>query len=284
MSTKPLSLLFILFTLFLSACSNTTQASRSPGAFSSQPTGDGFPIDLANFDFNSIADPIPQIESASHYGNPSSYKALGKTYYVVNSSKNYKKRGYASWYGTKFHGKRTSSGETYDMFAMTAANKTLPIPTYVKVKNLENGKEVVVKVNDRGPFHSDRIIDLSYTAAAKLGVLAKGTALVEVTALSPYQNLAKKATPSTVNTKVAAKATKAQDLYVQAGTFSSAQNAQKLRQRLQTLTAAPVVVRNDKVKNLYRVQIGPLANQQAHDQVVVALRDAGIQHRLNTLS
>lgn len=126
----------------------------------------------------------PKNEPFSRYGNPGSYAVAGQTYQVMKSSGGYKTRGIASWYGTKFHKKRTSSGDRYNMYAMTAAHKTLPLPSYVKVKNLNNGRVAIVKVNDRGPFHKGRVIDLSYAAAAKLGVFPKGTAPVEIEALS----------------------------------------------------------------------------------------------------
>ena len=128
---------------------------------------------------------MPKVESKSKYGNPKSYVVFGKRYYVKDSAKGYVEQGIASWYGTKFHGRRTSSGETYDMYAMTAAHKTLPLPTYARVTNLENGRSVMVKVNDRGPFHQNRIIDLSYSAATRLGIVKTGTGRVEVEAIDP---------------------------------------------------------------------------------------------------
>ncbi len=131
-------------------------------------------------DVSSIPDAIPKSETRSKYGNPKSYVVLGKRYYVMNDNRGFSQQGIASWYGKKFHGKRTSSGESYDMYAMTAAHKTLILPAYIEVTNLRNGKKVVVKVNDRGPFHENRIIDLSYAAATKLNVVAKGTALVKI--------------------------------------------------------------------------------------------------------
>ena len=147
---------------------------------------DGFPeAEAVPPDLHTIADATPVAEARSRYGNPASYEVLGEKYFVLGSAAGYKERGRASWYGTKFHGKRTSSGEPYDMFAMTAAHKTLPLPTYVRVTHLGNGKSVVVKVNDRGPFHQGRIIDLSYTAATKLEILGQGSAEVEVEAIDP---------------------------------------------------------------------------------------------------
>jgi rare lipoprotein A len=132
-----------------------------------------------------IPDAVPKVEPLSRYGNPSYYEVFGKRYYVLSSSVAYLERGVASWYGPGFHQVRTSSGETYDMYAMTAAHKTLPLPAYVRVTNLENGKSVVVRVNDRGPFVGNRIIDLSYTAASRLDMLRNGTAMVEVRGLDP---------------------------------------------------------------------------------------------------
>ncbi|MBA4696238.1 MAG: septal ring lytic transglycosylase RlpA family protein [Legionella sp.] len=122
-------------------------------------------------------------EPSNNYRNPKAYTIFGKTYRILEKSQGYKARGVASWYGAKFHRRKTSSGDRYNMYAMTAAHKTLPLPTYVRVRNLSNGREVIVKVNDRGPFYKDRIIDLSYAAGAKLGLLVKGVAMVEVEAL-----------------------------------------------------------------------------------------------------
>ncbi len=130
-----------------------------------------------------IQDAVPKVEPRSRYGNPASYVVFGKRYYTKDESKGHVERGLASWYGPGFHGRKTSSGERYDMYAMTAAHKTLPLPTYARVTNIENGRSAVVRINDRGPFHGPRVIDLSRAAAAKLGVLAAGTAEVEVRAL-----------------------------------------------------------------------------------------------------
>ncbi|HSM31321.1 MAG TPA: septal ring lytic transglycosylase RlpA family protein, partial [Woeseiaceae bacterium] len=129
-------------------------------------------------------DPVPRPEPRSRYGNGPVYEVLGGTYRVMDSSSGYKERGVASWYGRKFHGRLTSNREPYDMYAMTAAHKTLPLPTYVKVRNLRNNKSIIVRVNDRGPFVHNRIIDLSYAAALKLDMVRDGTSLVEVTAIS----------------------------------------------------------------------------------------------------
>jgi rare lipoprotein A len=136
-------------------------------------------------DPDGVPDAVPRVEPYSRYGNPPSYEVFGKRYAVLPSSKGFVQVGVASWYGEDFHGKRASNGETYDMFAMTAAHKELPLPTYARVTNLENGRSVVVRITDRGPFVGDRVIDLSWVAAAKLRLATKGTGLVEVRAIDP---------------------------------------------------------------------------------------------------
>lgn len=136
-------------------------------------------------DFSDVPDAVPKVEPKSKRGNPQSYVVFGKRYRTKASSTGHVEKGIASWYGKKFHGRKTSNGERYDMYAMTAAHKSLPLPTYAKVTNLENGRTAVVRINDRGPFHGDRVIDLSYAAARKLGVVRKGTAFVEVKAIDP---------------------------------------------------------------------------------------------------
>lgn len=143
------------------------------------------PRELTQGDLDAIPDAVPVAEERSRYGNPSEYEVDGKTYHVMDSADGYEQEGIASWYGPDFQGKRTSSGEPYDMYLMTAAHRTLPIPTYLEVTNLDNGRTVVVRVNDRGPFHSDRILDLSYVAARKLGIVGPGTGRVRIRALVP---------------------------------------------------------------------------------------------------
>lgn len=169
----PLSRITLcLLVLGLAGCATVPRAAK-----------DGAP--LHDVDVSKIPNAVPMALPKSKYGNPAHYEVYGKRYHVKNSSDNYQERGIASWYGTKFHSKRTSSGEPYDLYTMTAAHKTLPLPTFVKVRNLENGREIIVKVNDRGPFHDNRIIDLSYVAAKKLGITPTGTGLVELTAINP---------------------------------------------------------------------------------------------------
>lgn len=154
----------------LSGCSSTGDKDSAP---SNAP------------DLSGIEDAVPKAEPKSKYGNPKSYVVFGKRYHTKSSSNGHVERGLASWYGKKFHGRKTSSGERYDMYAMTAAHKTLPLPTYARVTNVSNGRSAVVKINDRGPFHGKRVIDLSYSAAKKLGVVSKGTAMVEIRAIDP---------------------------------------------------------------------------------------------------
>ncbi|MCW8987316.1 MAG: septal ring lytic transglycosylase RlpA family protein, partial [Gammaproteobacteria bacterium] len=185
-----------------------------------------------------------------------------------------------SWYGKKFHGHRTSSGETYDMYAMTAAHKTLPLPTYVRVTHLENGRSVIVKVNDRGPFHDNRIIDLSYSAAKKLGVTGKGTGAVEVTAINPETYKKDQPYQPQIN-RTSALATypaKTQyTLYLQVGAFESQQNANKLQKRLSRMFKAQRIHSNfASDENVYRVRIGPLASVADADKLSVYLNNKGI--------
>ncbi|MEM7254504.1 MAG: septal ring lytic transglycosylase RlpA family protein [Pseudomonadota bacterium] len=145
-------------------------------------TPDGPPLIEPLFD---PPDAVPRVEAKSARGNPPSYVVFGKRYYTQSSSVGYRQRGVASWYGRKFHGRDTSSGERFDMLKMTAAHRSLPLPTYVRVTHVRTGKSIVVRVNDRGPFHDDRIIDLSYAAAKKLGILSQGTGVVDVEAIDP---------------------------------------------------------------------------------------------------
>lgn len=232
-------------------------------------------------DVSSIPDAVPRAEPRSRYGNPAFYDVLGKRYYVLDSSRGYVEKGIASWYGTKFNGKRTSSGETYDMNAMTAAHKTLPLPTYVEITSLESRKTVVVKVNDRGPFHENRIIDLSYAAAIKLGIAARGTGLVEVRAIDPvhYAGSAKQALVESM--------TEAADdslrFFIQVGAFSELPRAENLRDRLAVLGTRLVNISKAVIlgKTLYRVRIGPLASIENADQIVTQLGSIGIdEHQI----
>jgi rare lipoprotein A len=195
-----------------------------------------------------IPNATPKQEPLAKRGNPPHYEVFGKRYHTLLSRAGYKETGLASWYGTKFHGKTTSSGEPYDLYGMTAAHRTLPLPTYAKVTNLMNGKHVIVKINDRGPFHDDRLIDLSYAAAQKLAIYGTGTGWVEVEAIHPDKPLSPQATLPLER-----------GLYLQLGAFQLRQNAQKLAQRVQSY--GNVVVRTQGPP--FKVQLGPLNKKQA---------------------
>lgn len=223
-------------------------------------------------DLSGVKEVSPRTEPLSKYGNPPSYEVLGKRYYVMPSSEGYQERGIASWYGDKFHGRRTSSGESYDMYAMTAAHKTLPLPTYVSVSNLRNGKSIIVRVNDRGPFHDNRIIDLSYAAAARLDILRGGTGLVEVSAINAADYK-----PDMQPSPPAPRAKPVTGFYIQVGAFAELGNARRLSARLagldRSLHISQAVVNG---RTLYRVRLGPLLDTEAADVLVAALLRRGL--------
>jgi rare lipoprotein A len=227
-------------------------------------------------DVSTVPDAVPRAEPLSRYGNPESYKVYGKTYYPMSSSSGFTERGIASWYGTKFHGKRTSSGETYDLYAMTAAHKTLPLPTYVEVTNLNNGRKVIVKVNDRGPFHDDRIIDLSYSAASRLDILPYGTGEVEIRAIDPTQSAQPEAAASPPLTTLPNDSL----LFLQVGAFSSRANAERMQGDLQTqnLGAVRIVEATTDAGTYYKVQVGPLPSHMEANRVTQELKTLGINN------
>jgi rare lipoprotein A len=235
---------------------------------------------------------IPRVEPKSKYGNPPSYVVFGKRYYVMDSAKGYVEEGIASWYGTKFHGRPTSSQEPYDMYAMTAAHKSLPLPTYARVTNKQNGRSVIVRINDRGPFHDNRIIDLSYAAATKLGIVEKGTGLVEVRAIDPrtmtlanrgdsqdspqrkiVEGSAEMVDLSGTNTlqeDMRNQAGQQVDIYVQVGAFRSRDNAVKLRSQFAGLDLGNVAVHGYSMQDepIYKVRVGPLETVEQADATV----------------
>lgn len=237
-------------------------------------------------DTSGAAEPMPRSEPRSKYGNPASYEVLGQKYYVLASSRGYVERGIASWYGTKFHGGRTSSGETYDMYKMSAAHKTLPIPCYARVTNLENGRSVIVRVNDRGPFHENRLIDLSYAAATRLGINAKGTGLVEVRVVdgsdgdTPGVQPAGAALASSEGaaTPLPAGGQGAPRLYLQVGAFISRNNADQLRSRLAESQIANTAVQEASRPEgpIYRVRIGPLGGVDEADTLASRITALGL--------
>lgn len=282
------------------------QGSTSPYA---RPHKDGAP--WWDVDVSQIQDAVPMPHYGPYKANP--YTVLGKTYYPINDSRNYRATGTASWYGTKFHGQATANGETYDLYGMTAAHKTLPLPSYVKVTNLDNGRTVILRVNDRGPFYSDRVIDLSFAAAKKLGYAETGTAHVRVEGVDPVEWWAQQGRPVPASDKglvpqapmVASRTVEnytpppqqhaaptqpaqvtrqpqsisdAAGLFVQVGAFANPDAAELLKDKLSQTTHAPVfidsVVRNQQT--LHRVRLGPIQSQDEARQLQDSLRLANL--------
>jgi rare lipoprotein A len=277
---------FILFALLtLSACGSMSLLNIPKtlhDAIVAAPESDKAPS--KQVDVSKIPNASPKNEPKSRYGNPKSYVVFDKRYYVMDSNKGFVEKGIASWYGTKFHGRRTSSGEIYDMYGMTAAHKSLPLPTYVEVINLKNNKKIIVKVNDRGPFHGNRIIDLSYTAAIKLDILKNGTGLVEIrtvrteeiSAVDLDKELAVISTPEVKNED---------RFYIQVGSFSNLINAEDLKKKLKSIGEEMISVNEIVVSGstLYRVKIGPLTDVKQADAIVLSLVEYDIhEHHIVT--
>ena len=244
-----------------------------------------------------VIEPVPLELPRSRYGNPKTYEVAGQLYETMDSSLGYRERGIASWYGSKFHGRLTSSREVYDMYQLTAAHRSLPIPTFVEVTNLENGKSLIVKVNDRGPFHDDRLIDLSYAAAVKLDVIDKGTAPVEVRAIDPVAEkrqykpvqiseikvAASQVPPIEANASVIEVQHKSPvedgGMYVQLGAFSEQGNAMGLKQKVEALIpGASVDILPAVASGIYRVQLGPLYSTSLITEIIHELDRGGIQN------
>ncbi|MEM7431952.1 MAG: septal ring lytic transglycosylase RlpA family protein [Pseudomonadota bacterium] len=233
-------------------------------------------------------DAVPRPEPKSRYGNMAEYEVMGKTYRTLRTAVGYRERGVASWYGKKFHGRLTSSREPYDMYQMTAAHKSLPLPTYVRVRNLTNNREIVVRVNDRGPFVNNRIIDLSYAAALKLDMVTAGTALVEVEAITfetPRADAPRQtATPPPAEPQPApapARETtpKTHTVYAQVGAFGTRDNADRQLQALHAGGIGTGSVHEDRTGDrvLYLVRVGPIRNTDQYDLLVEELDRLGIQ-------
>lgn len=258
----------ILLATFLASCASNKD--RAPSRSVSIPDLPG--------------DAQPKAEPRSRYGNGPVYEVLGKRYTVMQSGVGYEERGVASWYGEKFHGRLTSNREPYDMYKMTAAHKTLPLPTYVRVRNLRNNKSIIVRVNDRGPFVSNRIIDLSYAAALKLDMIADGTSLVEVTAITfeePGDTPVRQTTPPPYKpgATTTASATAGSNLsYVQVGAFGNRVNAERREVLLKQNGINNAFIHTDTsvTPTLYRVRIGPVAEVVQYDLLVEKLAAVGI--------
>lgn len=281
----------------------SSSAPAAPAAASGERyamTGDAYPV--APPDVTTVPDAEPRLEQPSRAGNRSTYEVWGETYHVLPDARGYERQGTASWYGEKFHGYATSNGEIYDMYKMSAAHRSLPLPTFARITSLNNGRSVIVRVNDRGPFHSDREIDLSYAAAARLGILDNGTGPVRVEAIDPAQWLAERgrgggttaspaapaapvmassaAAPSSPAARPAApvqaaasRASEASDaIYLQIAALGSAEGAQQLQQRLAGELPHGVRVKSDA--DVHRVQVGPV-NPGQETQAREELRRAG---------
>ncbi len=257
-------ILSVTFIGLLSSCGSQRLFTQVDGAPSFHP---------ANIE--ATPDATPRVELKSRGGNAPSYEVFGKRYTVLNSSTNFVQQGTASWYGTKFHGNKTSNGEVYDMYKMTAAHKTLPIPTYVEVRNLSTNKKIVVRINDRGPFHGDRIIDLSYAAAAKLGTLKEGTTSVEIRAIDPRQkpqftipkgSLNHPTNPPYPNSIIDISKRLTKPVYIQVAAFKSLANANALRTRLiaklPTKTDVSIKAYSSSLDDFHRVYVGPFQDRE----------------------
>jgi len=237
-------------------------------------------------DWRTIEDAKPRDEPYSRYGNPDSYQVFGQHYQVMRSNAGFNEKGLASWYGTKFHGQRTSSGETYDMYAMTAAHKTLRIPSYVEVTNLRNNRKAIVKVNDRGPFHEGRVIDLSYAAATKLGVAETGVAPVVIRVIDVGKKekkvvdnnalkTARVGKPVVKSPATPAEAVLGSQFYVQVAAFSSEENAMRMLNNLKykKFTDVKVHAEGELDKRLFRVRIGPVSTEAIAEKIMLQLKE-----------
>jgi len=265
----PLALLAAL-SAALGGCFGTREALRpapaapepvAPGAATPEPVVP--PTRPSDAALLALPDAVPRAEARARLGNPPFYEVFGQRYVVLADSRGYLERGVASWYGPDFHGERTSTGEPYDMYSMTAAHRTLPLPAYVRVTNLRNGRSIVVRVNDRGPFKANRIIDLSYAAALKLDMVRDGTTLVEVAA---------------VGDELAPPPARPAELYTQVGAFSVEANARSLRDSLAAKGIDNVGVSTDSSRGAtwYRVRVGPIDSVAAFDALLARLKALGI--------
>lgn len=251
--------------LLLSACSSkrsstTTTAEPEPNAGRYQQKKDSIPSRLPTL--LEMTDPVPQAEPLSRGGNRP-YSLFGQHYTPMVQSTDHREVGIASWYGNKFHGHLTSNGETYNMFGMTAAHKTLPLPSYVKVTNLDNNQSAIVRVNDRGPFHNDRVIDLSYSAAHKIGMLQRGTARVQLELLQSPAMYAQAAIPVAI-------AAQTNSCFIQVLASSDSNRLSQLQQKLQREQALPSEIQPGS--GIFRLLVGPTASKQQAQQWLQQLK------------
>jgi rare lipoprotein A len=227
-----------------------------------------------------VADAIPRTEPLARYGNHSPYEVFGKQYTVLPSSKGYHKQGVASWYGSKFHGRRTSSGEPYDMHLATAAHKSLPLPTYAEITNLDNGRKVIVKINDRGPFKDDRLIDMSYGAALRLDMIPTGTARVDVRVIDVLAEPGEQKVLVETRTETAADSGGDAGTWLQVGAYGKSDGAQKLAGQLAKADLSPVSIHT--IDNLFRVWLGPYLSSAEVESVIARVIELGFErpHRV----
>ncbi|ALO46809.1 septal ring lytic transglycosylase RlpA family protein [Pseudohongiella spirulinae] len=247
--------------LILAACSSTAPSGTTSSAQSSRYSISQDRAPSQALDPSLIREVIPEPLTRTTAGNRSPYTVNGRTYRVMASEEGFQQTGLASWYGEKFHGHLTSNGEIFDMYQVSAAHTSLPIPSFARVTNLENQRSIIVRVNDRGPFHNDRVIDLSYAAAWQLGFANQGTALVHIESIVPDQRLLASNDSSSAVNGVMASAGR----YLQAGAFADLRAAERLSARLRELTTRPVFIRSVNAGNtrqqMHRVRVGPIADQ-----------------------
>lgn len=239
-------IIILFLASLLTACAGTKTGNEGRYQIAQDLAPDRLPL------AQEMIDPTPIYEPPSRGGNRD-YRVLGKDYKVLKSIEGFVEHGIASWYGKKFHGHLTSNGETYNMFDMSAAHKNLPLPTYVKVTNLDNGKQAVVRVNDRGPFHPGRIIDLSYAAAYKLGVTASGTANVKIEALHSSAGI-----------------------YIAVESHQDAAVLNAKSPAIAALYQLPTKVKKADVN--YQLIAGPIANHDEAEKIVSTLHNSGYQN------
>ncbi|MFM2322249.1 MAG: rare lipoprotein [Pseudomonadota bacterium] len=267
----------VLLTLSLAACSSTSNSYRYPLRQDKAPA---FRINA-----NKIPNAVPKREPFSKRGNPKSYVVFGRRYYVMKHANGYHARGIASWYGMKFHHFQTSNGEIYNVAGMTAAHKTLPLPTYLQVTNLHNGKKVIVKVNDRGPFVSNRLIDLSYVAAKKLDMTGTGTAPVSIVAITPgITRLTFNERTSKTQKILNDNREKKYPPFLQLGLFKQRASAQKLALLVKQWTTSPVKIKKTPIHRrwYYQVVVGPLPDSKRSQQLHRQLQLAGLSQSRNS--
>ncbi len=255
-------LLSLALVVLVAGCAGTGQRQSDDRYTLSQDTGPDRELDVA-----SIEEPEPRYEPPSKSGNKSPYEVWGETYRVMDSAEGYQARGIASWYGRKFHGHLTSNGETYNMYELSAAHRSLPLPSYVRVTNLENDRSTIVRVNDRGPFHGERLIDLSYAAARVLGFEGQGTAPVRIEAVATSPDDAE-----TADEPALPSGNKKDRLFVQVGAFGNLTAATQLKAQLHMVTAGDVhLVESRTGERLHRVWVGPFRERGAAEEARQAI-------------